>query len=247
MALDPLSTTETSIAAIDAVTALPTQKTTRIKPFASTKSFVIDGMDLSCFVPTYYLLSTKTFGNGVKRYYLRSSGGTKLFVNTLYQTMYHFMNYLGYEPTEVFDYVRLESEQTRRGSKDGNVFRSLLLDRLILREGTMIVNKQKLKAKWVVARFFSNEIDLDYGFAMNIGPQTVCLTLFPYVNLTDHEGNTIKPQHFVRNLLLTMNYPMHLYLYQKANGTLTRLIREYHDALEKRDKYEEFEFVRDRM
>lgn len=205
-------------------------------PIAQT---VFDGMDLKQWVPTYYITNTTVNSHGTTVHYLRSDSQRKLFINVLYRATYNFMSYLGYEPEERFEFVYVNPYK----AKNNTIYGYKLLPRLRINTQAIVYSAtQRGTSKCVTARFFDNDPDLNYGFAFHAYASTVVLIVRPLMELTDANGKTTSPDVFFRQLLLTIQYPYHMYHYQAERGTLSRLIRGYRDLVNKRGIFEPYYF-----
>lgn len=202
--------------------------------------FMVDGMDTSLWVPKFYLHSTRGNNDKSTIYHLRSNSGKTLFINSLYYTFYYFMDYLGYEPTETFEFIRINP--CGIGDTNYSIYNRNLYYRLIIKKQYQVIDGYNRTYKILVARFYDNDPSMDFGFELRMTSRTVDLKLFPYVSLTGKNSEKILPEDFVYNLLLNINYPLYVYYYNKINNTLDRLNREYPKLVQQIGKFKPWRF-----
>lgn len=206
----------------------------------SSNSFIINGMDLSQYVPKYWVVSENKRQNGGAIYHLRSDSCKTLWMETLYTAIEAFMKHLGYETSETFNYLEFNGFRKR---KHETALQSRILKRLEMKYKYQTIDGHIRKYVYIVARFMDNDPDLNYGFSITFYARNVDLMLIGNHSLSLN-GIELKPNDFVHQLLLTMKYPQYMYAYQKMNGTLDRLVWEYNDLIHKRKgtKYEPWNF-----
>ena len=187
------------------------------------KPVIIDGINLTKWIPDYYLHSSYVSPNHTTTYYLRSNSGHSIFIHTLYVAMYETMLQMGYEPNEEFEYVSINSRKTKREA----IYRHQFFKRLGIWD--RVVHFDRIHAgiaKILYARFFDNDPMLNYGFSVEISCRTFMLRLRPHVPLLDLNGKPLTPVEFVKQFFQTINYPYYLYHFQVENKTISRLIAE---------------------
>lgn len=205
------------------------------------KKFYIQGMQLDRFVPHYYLYSQRRYENGTVRYHYRCTDRRTLFIYTLYESLYHFMTQLGYNPTEHFEHHEIEAV-FRNEERVYNSYKKLY-PRLIIHQSHPYYEKgQYLRVLSVKANFLSNDREKNYGFRLILYPNHVDVYKMPYVRFVDTKKRPLNPTTFLREFLLMINYPYHLYKMQQKRGTLGRLIDGYRMLSQKRGKYKPWSF-----
>ncbi len=211
------------------------------EPFVIPKeSFVIDGMDLTHYVPRYKIISQRKSNNGTF-YNLRSNSCKTIWMNSLYPALENFMLYLGYEPTETFEYLHLNGHRKKKNTEA--LLRSDLWRRLEMKRMYQIVDGCKREYLYITARFVDNDPDLNFGFTITFYARKVDLIIHGNHQLALGDVQ-YTPTDFVYQLLLTMKYPKYMYETQKKHGTMSRLVREYADCSTQRKgtKYEPWGF-----
>jgi len=203
---------------------------------------IINGMDVYQWLPNYYLLNPPiTCQNGFTYFILRSDSNKRLFIYSLYEALIHYMNYIGYDVyrnpktgklvIETFRYyypIFKDEEFKNIGSR--------YFKRLNLTSYKCENNKSIYKR--VFARFFDNDPSLNFGFSVAFGSRTVTLRLQPYI--LKAEGQDFDPCKFVKDFLIKISYPEHMYNYQSKHGYLSRLFFMYQPLIQKKGDYKEY-------
>jgi hypothetical protein len=202
--------------------------------------FIIRDIDWSKWVPKFKIVNTKELPNGNMVYYMRSNSARTLFINALYWSFHNFQLNLGYEPESPFLYAQFNPQRIIQTTE--SIFKEKVYDRLIMYEKKYKYDGINRKFLFVCARFFSNEIDKDFGFYVRCGARSVTLFVFKNTKLLDKDGNEMPANEFFYDLLMTMKYPLYVYQYNLNHGTLRRMFYNYDDVCDNKGKYKKWRF-----
>lgn len=202
--------------------------------------FMVNDIDFSKWTPKYKVVNQEKFANGNIVYHMRSDSEKTLFMNAFYWSVYNYMLNIGFDPENPFLYVDLNPR--RKHSTKYSVYRERIFDRLKMYEKVIQYGEHTRKFLFVVARFFDNDRLNNLGFYVRCCSRTVKLVIHPYTKLTTLNGSEIAPNEFFHLLLLNMHYPMYVYEYNKRNGTLNRMVREYPHLVNQTHRYKKWRF-----
>jgi len=219
----------------------PEPKQFVVKDSFNSSLFRVNGLSLNQFVPRFYLFSTNKMKNNETHYHLRTKSSKSLFMFVLYQAVDNFMRYVGFNPNETFEF--LSPNPYRDNNKNESVLVNSLIKRLEIKERFQLYRGNYLRYVFINANFMSNVRELDMGFRLRFYAHTVDLIVNPYIELVNTSGNLIKPQDFVRNFLLTMNYPIVLYNHCRKHNYLYKLVRDYRKIQNKKGKFKPWSFI----
>jgi len=205
----------------------------------TNNEFIIQEIDWSKWVPNFDIINTCTLQSGNIVYYMRSNSEKTLFLTSLYWAFYNFMTYIGYEPENPFLFASYVKNDAM--SKKGTI-KEKVYNRLEMYYNSIKYNNVRRKFLFLTARFFSNELENDYGFYIRFSSRTVDLFLFPHAKLLDIFGNKLTPNDFIYSLLLKIKYPIYIYEYNKKIGYLPRMYSNYNDLIEEKNKYKKWRF-----
>jgi len=202
--------------------------------------FFIDGMDVTKYVPRYKIMTKRVRKGGGMFYRLRSDSCKTIWMKSLFPAIKNFMNVLGYETTETFEYLSLNPY---RSKKSESLLISKLINRLELKKSIFTHNGVNKKYIYIVARFIDNDIEYNYDFSITFYARNIELTVYNNSELKLN-GIIVSPEDFIYSLLLKMKYPTYMYEFNRLHGTLNRMKREYTDLIHQTigSKYEPFNF-----